>query len=107
MPCSLEIKIIAFATMQLQTVETDTCLHYHNIQIQSKLLQQSTEFGRKEYSNLLFTKIGSLCSTNMNLWKAIIRGYAYNGPFEKCISMYMMKCLTEDSKPIILHTHMS
>ncbi|XP_059629287.1 pentatricopeptide repeat-containing protein At3g29230-like [Cornus florida] len=59
-----------------------------NIQILSKFLRRSTEFGEMEYPNLIFSQMGGIFCSDITLWNAMIRGYAYNGPFQNCISMY-------------------
>ncbi|KAK9291939.1 hypothetical protein L1049_019891 [Liquidambar formosana] len=59
-----------------------------NIQISSAFLRRSTEFGTMEYPNLIFSQLGSIFNADITLWNAMIRGYAYNGPIERCISMF-------------------
>ncbi|XP_043714816.1 pentatricopeptide repeat-containing protein At3g29230-like [Telopea speciosissima] len=56
--------------------------------ISLKFLRRSTEFGKMEYSELLFSQMDEIFDTEILLWNAMIRGYAYNGPHQKCISMY-------------------
>ncbi|KAJ4953609.1 hypothetical protein NE237_030441 [Protea cynaroides] len=41
-----------------------------------------------EYSELLFSQMDEIFYSDILLWNAMIRGYAYNGPHQKCISMY-------------------
>ncbi|XP_042504249.1 pentatricopeptide repeat-containing protein At3g29230-like isoform X2 [Macadamia integrifolia] len=41
-----------------------------------------------EYSELLFFQMDEIFDTEILLWNAMIRGYAYNGPHQKCIYMY-------------------
>ncbi|KAK6155735.1 hypothetical protein DH2020_009983 [Rehmannia glutinosa] len=41
-----------------------------------------------EYSNLIFAQMGGLLNTEITLWNAMIRGYAYNGPCENCLSLF-------------------
>ncbi|KAL2476808.1 Pentatricopeptide repeat-containing protein [Abeliophyllum distichum] len=57
-------------------------------EIRLKFLRRSTEFGGMEYSNLIFKLMGGFYNTEVTLWNAMMRGYAYNGPFRKCISMF-------------------
>ncbi|KAK2973090.1 hypothetical protein RJ640_023020 [Escallonia rubra] len=45
-----------------------------------------------EYAKLVFSHLGSNHVTNTTLWSAMIRGYAYNGPFDNCVSMYQEMC---------------
>ncbi|GAV81268.1 PPR domain-containing protein/PPR_2 domain-containing protein [Cephalotus follicularis] len=59
-----------------------------NIQILSKFLRRSTEFGCMGYFNLIFSQMGHVFNTEIMLWNAMLRGYAFNGPFEKCIYMF-------------------
>ncbi|EEF51403.1 pentatricopeptide repeat-containing protein, putative [Ricinus communis] len=61
----------------------------HNIQIFSKFLRRSTEFGSMDYSHLIFSQMGhDYFITEIMLWNIMIRGYAFNGPFERAISMF-------------------
>ncbi|KAA8533738.1 hypothetical protein F0562_031255 [Nyssa sinensis] len=94
MTCSLELRVSNLLQQctfkQLQQIHAfivTTSLH-RNIHILSKFLRRSTEFGGMHYSNLIFSQMGGLSHTEITLWNAMIRGYAYNGPFDKCISMY-------------------
>ncbi|KAK6135121.1 hypothetical protein DH2020_031139 [Rehmannia glutinosa] len=57
-------------------------------EIRLKFLRRSTEFGEMEYSNLIFAQMGGLLNTEITLWNAMIRGYAYNGPCENCLSLF-------------------
>ncbi|KAF8380277.1 hypothetical protein HHK36_027759 [Tetracentron sinense] len=41
-----------------------------------------------DYPELIFSQMGHKIQTEIYLWNAMIRGYAYNGPYLKCISMY-------------------
>ncbi|KAK4489545.1 hypothetical protein RD792_005354 [Penstemon davidsonii] len=41
-----------------------------------------------EYANLIFAQMGGLSNTEITLWNAMIRGYAYNGPFQNCLSLF-------------------
>ncbi|KAJ9139896.1 hypothetical protein P3X46_030588 [Hevea brasiliensis] len=61
---------------------------YQNTQFFSRFLRRSTEFGSMDYSNLIFSQMDHDFNTETLLWNAMIRGYAFNGPFEKCISMF-------------------
>ncbi|GAB2265214.1 Mismatch repair protein msh3 [Dionaea muscipula] len=61
---------------------------HQNADFLSRLLRRSTEFGGMEYSNLIFTHLGTSLSTQTTLWNAMIRGYAYNGPLEMCVTMF-------------------
>lgn len=57
-------------------------------EIRLKFLRRSTEFGGMEYSNLIFNQMGGFFNSEVTLWNAMVRGYAYNGPFRNCISMF-------------------
>ncbi|XP_077240230.1 pentatricopeptide repeat-containing protein At3g29230-like [Tasmannia lanceolata] len=59
-----------------------------NIQIYSKFHRRSTEFGTMEYSEQLFSSDDGILQPEIFLWNNMIRGYAYNGPYEKCIYMF-------------------
>ncbi|RXH95049.1 hypothetical protein DVH24_024733 [Malus domestica] len=59
-----------------------------NIQIFSKFLRRSTEFGSMEYPNLIFSQLGHQLSTDIVIQNAMIRGYDINGPFEQCVSVF-------------------
>ncbi|CAK9160957.1 unnamed protein product [Ilex paraguariensis] len=94
MPCSLELKIsfllqqCTFKQLrQIHAYIITTSLN-QNTRIQLKFLRRTTEFGGMDYSHFVFTQMDSKCNTNITLWNAMIRGYAYNGPSEKCLSMY-------------------
>lgn len=41
-----------------------------------------------EYPSLVFSQLGPHANTEIMLWNAMIRGFAFNGSFEKCISLY-------------------
>ncbi|XP_058083836.1 pentatricopeptide repeat-containing protein At3g29230-like [Magnolia sinica] len=59
------------------------------VEIPSKLLRRSTEFGRMDYAELVFSDMeGGKYYPEIFLWNHMIRGYAYNGPYEKCIYMF-------------------
>lgn len=59
-----------------------------NIRISSTFLRRSTEFGNMQYSELVFSEMDNLFKTEISLWNVMIRGYAFNGPRERCILMY-------------------
>ncbi|CAK7337273.1 unnamed protein product [Dovyalis caffra] len=59
-----------------------------NIQFFSKFLRRTTEFGRMDCSHLIFSQMGCDLCTEIMLWNVMIRGYAFNGPFEECIQMF-------------------
>ncbi|KAL5811185.1 hypothetical protein ACOSQ4_027753 [Xanthoceras sorbifolium] len=59
-----------------------------DLQIFSKFLRRSTEFGSMEYSDLIFSQMGRVFDTEIMIWNIMIRGYAYNGPHEKCLSLF-------------------
>lgn len=96
MPYPLEAKVSYFLQQctfkqlkQIHAFIVTTSLLHENIQIRLKFLRRSTEFGGMEYSTLIFSQMGGLCFNNeITLWNAMIRGFAYNGPFDRCISMY-------------------
>lgn len=58
---------------------------FQNIQLLSKFLRRSTEFGNMEYPSLIFSQ---LADTEIMLCNAMIRGFTVNGSFIKCISLY-------------------
>ncbi|KAJ9679364.1 hypothetical protein PVL29_021330 [Vitis rotundifolia] len=60
----------------------------HDIQISSKFLRRSTEFGAMEYPSLVFSQLGGVFNTDIMIWNGMMRGYAYNGPVDRCISMF-------------------
>ncbi|XP_012851915.1 PREDICTED: pentatricopeptide repeat-containing protein At1g62260, mitochondrial-like [Erythranthe guttata] len=41
-----------------------------------------------DYANLIFNQMGGLLCTEITLWNAMVRGYAYNGPCENCLSLF-------------------
>ena len=41
-----------------------------------------------EYPNLIFSQLGGFSNTEVMVWNAMIRGYAYNGPFDGCIYIF-------------------
>ncbi|KAL3575784.1 hypothetical protein D5086_023885 [Populus alba] len=41
-----------------------------------------------DYSNLIFSQMGHDSSAEIVIWNAMIRGYAFNGPFQECIQMF-------------------
>ncbi|GMH28130.1 hypothetical protein Nepgr_029973 [Nepenthes gracilis] len=41
-----------------------------------------------EYPKLIFAQLGTPLSSQVILWNAMIRGYAYNGPFAMCVEMF-------------------
>ncbi|KAL5981547.1 hypothetical protein ACLOJK_015609 [Asimina triloba] len=60
-----------------------------SIQIPSKLLRRSTEFGHMEYAELIFPTLqGGKLHPEVFLWNQMIRGYAHNGPYEKCMHLF-------------------
>ncbi|PIA31435.1 hypothetical protein AQUCO_04900022v1 [Aquilegia coerulea] len=59
------------------------------VDISSKFLRRSTEFGEMEYPELVFSQMGQNFYLGEVFWNAMIRGYAFNGPYEKCINMYL------------------
>ncbi|CAN6705702.1 unnamed protein product [Malus baccata var. baccata] len=59
-----------------------------NIQIFSKFLRRSTEFGSMGCPNLIFSQLGHQLSTDIVIQNAMIRGYDINGPFEQCVSVF-------------------
>ncbi|XP_020413663.1 pentatricopeptide repeat-containing protein At3g29230 [Prunus persica] len=94
MACSLELnlsKVLPQCTFrqlkQIHALIVTTFLN-QNIQIFSKFLRRSTEFGTMEYPNLIFSQLGPELSNDIMIQNAMIRGYDTNGPFEKCVSLY-------------------
>ncbi|GAB4858237.1 hypothetical protein Ancab_009634 [Ancistrocladus abbreviatus] len=65
-----------------------TCSIHQNIDLLSKFLRRSTEFGNMDYSKQIFAQLGTPFNAQITIWNAMIRGFAYNGPFEMCISMF-------------------
>ncbi|XP_051138159.1 pentatricopeptide repeat-containing protein At3g29230-like [Andrographis paniculata] len=57
-------------------------------EIRLKFLRRTTEFGEMEYPLLIFQKMQELFSSDVTLWNAMIRGYAYNGPCENCLFLF-------------------
>ncbi|KAF5743542.1 pentatricopeptide repeat-containing protein [Tripterygium wilfordii] len=95
MPCNLECKISHLLPkctfLHLNQIHaliiTDSLSQ--NFQLCWEFLRRSTEFGTMEYSNLIFSQFGSDKSNEeFMLRKIMIRGYAHNGPFDKCLSMF-------------------
>ncbi|KAK1554109.1 hypothetical protein Q3G72_008016 [Acer saccharum] len=72
---------------QIQALIITTSLS-RDLQILSKFLRRSTEFGSMDYSNLIFSQMGRVFDTEIVIWNTMIRGYAYNGPHEKCLSLF-------------------
>ncbi|KAL0400766.1 UNVERIFIED_CONTAM: Pentatricopeptide repeat-containing protein [Sesamum latifolium] len=66
--------------------------------IRLKFLRRSTEYGEMEYPNRIFAQMGGLLNTDMTLWNAMIRGYAYNGPSGNCLSLFD-EMIWRDLKP--------
>ncbi|XXG85225.1 hypothetical protein AAC387_Pa11g0341 [Persea americana] len=58
------------------------------IEISSRFLRRTTEFGRMDYSELVFSSIRAKCHPEIFLWNNMLRGYAHNGPSEKCIHLF-------------------
>ncbi|XP_050221297.1 pentatricopeptide repeat-containing protein At3g29230-like [Mercurialis annua] len=59
------------------------------LQLFSKFLRRSTEFGSMDYSNIILSQMGDhYFNSETMLWNIMIRGYSFNGPSEKCISMF-------------------
>ncbi|KAK9103327.1 hypothetical protein Sjap_020581 [Stephania japonica] len=56
--------------------------------ISSKFLRRSTEFGGMGYSEVVFCQMDHVFPSQILLWNSMIRGYAYNGPYEKCIQVF-------------------
>ncbi|KAL8049680.1 hypothetical protein ABFS82_06G034500 [Erythranthe guttata] len=57
-------------------------------EIRLRFLRRSTEYGEMDYANLIFNQMGGLLCTEITLWNAMVRGYAYNGPCENCLSLF-------------------
>ncbi|XP_010255448.1 PREDICTED: pentatricopeptide repeat-containing protein At3g29230-like [Nelumbo nucifera] len=72
---------------QIHALITTTSLN-RDIRISTKTLRRSTEFGGMDYSELLFSQMDEIFPADLLLWNAMIRGYAFNGPYDKCISMH-------------------
>lgn len=94
MPCHLQLKIskvlpkCTFQHLkQIHAVIIAASL-IQNTQFFSRFLRRCTEFGSMDYSNLIFYQMGRDLIRETLLWNAMIRGYAFNGPVEKCISMF-------------------
>uniref|UniRef100_A0A2P2PJC5 Pentatricopeptide repeat-containing protein At3g29230-like n=1 Tax=Rhizophora mucronata TaxID=61149 RepID=A0A2P2PJC5_RHIMU len=94
MPSNLELKISSILPKcpfqhlkQVHSLIVTTSLA-HNIQIFVKFLRRSTEFGTMDYPARIFSQMGAHSNAETVLWNAMIRGYAFNGPFEKCVSLF-------------------
>lgn len=72
---------------EIHAIIVTSSLH-QNITVLSKFLKRSTEYGRMEYPNLVFSQIDFCFREEIVLWNTMIRGYAYNGPLEKSMSIY-------------------
>ncbi|XP_071724693.1 pentatricopeptide repeat-containing protein At3g29230-like [Rutidosis leptorrhynchoides] len=61
-----------------------------NIQIFSKFLRRSTEFGSMDYPNMIFSGLdfGIFSDDQILIWNAMIRGFAFNGPFRNCVQLF-------------------
>jgi len=94
MPCNLELKIsktlpkCTFQHLKQIHALIITCSLSKNIKIFSKFLRRTTEFGRMDYSNLIFSQMGHDSSAEIVIWNAMIRGFAFNGPLQECIRMF-------------------
>ncbi|KAI3458164.1 hypothetical protein Pfo_014827 [Paulownia fortunei] len=94
MPYVVELKVLNF--LQQCTYKQLKQIHAFIIttsldqipEIRLKFLRRSTEYGEMEYPNLIFAQMGGLLNTDITLWNAMIRGYAYNGPFENCSKLF-------------------
>ncbi|KAL6533147.1 hypothetical protein OROMI_027259 [Orobanche minor] len=56
--------------------------------VRLKFLRRSTEFGEMRYPKLIFSQMGGLLNSEIVLWNAMVRGYAYNGPCENCLKLF-------------------
>lgn len=79
--------------------------HNHCINNRSNLLDKLMHFyvacSRLDHARHVFDKIPSLDRNNKGiLWNQIIRTYAWNGPFEKAIELYleMLECSVRPMK---------
>ncbi|KAK2653831.1 hypothetical protein Ddye_013687 [Dipteronia dyeriana] len=72
---------------QIQALIITTSLS-RDLQILSKFLRRTTEFGSMDYSDLIFSQMDRVFDTEIVIWNTMIRGYAYNGPHEKCLSLF-------------------
>ncbi|KAG5234598.1 pentatricopeptide repeat-containing protein [Salix suchowensis] len=94
MPCNLELKIsktlpeCTFQHLKQIHALIITCSLSRNVKIFSKFLRRTTEFGTMDYSSLIFSQMGHGSSAQIVIWNAMIRGYAFNGPFQECIQMF-------------------
>ncbi|CAM8986222.1 unnamed protein product [Rhodiola kirilowii] len=60
----------------------------HQTPISSAFLRRSSELGEMDYAGIIFSQLGSVENRDVTIWNAMIRGYAFNGPFEKCLSLF-------------------
>ncbi|XP_021293186.1 pentatricopeptide repeat-containing protein At3g29230-like [Herrania umbratica] len=66
-------------------ITTSLCQNFH---IFSTFLRRSTEFGSMVYSDLIFSKMGTPFYSQIMPWNIMVRGYAFNGPLEDCLSVF-------------------
>ncbi|GAB2222044.1 hypothetical protein Droror1_Dr00013242 [Drosera rotundifolia] len=79
-----QCSLLQFKQIHAQIITTASWL-YHNSELMARFLRRSTEFGSMEYPDRIFTHLGTPMITHFN---AMIRGYAYNGPFEMCLKVF-------------------
>ncbi|CAN1158837.1 Pentatricopeptide repeat-containing protein At3g29230 [Linum perenne] len=72
---------------QIQAILITTTLT-QNIPIFSKFLRRTTEFGTMGYSEAIFSQLGNNLLDETILWNVMIRGYAFNGPFENALQLF-------------------
>ncbi|CAA0834383.1 Pentatricopeptide repeat-containing protein [Striga hermonthica] len=57
-------------------------------EVRLKLLRRSTEFGEMDYPERIFAHMGGQAAAETPLWNAMVRGYAYNGPYVNCLKLF-------------------
>ncbi|KAL9670874.1 hypothetical protein QQ045_008433 [Rhodiola kirilowii] len=92
--CGLESKVIDLLRKcnfkQLRQIHALilTSSLIHQAPVSSAFLRRSSEFGEMDYAGIIFAQLGSVENRDVTIWNAMIRGYAFNGPFEKCLSLF-------------------
>ncbi|XP_023541409.1 pentatricopeptide repeat-containing protein At3g29230-like [Cucurbita pepo subsp. pepo] len=61
---------------------------HQSIHVFSSFLRRTTELGTMDYASLVFSHLNPSFRTEVQFWNAMVRGYAFNGPVEKSVSLY-------------------
>uniref|UniRef100_A0A7N0ZVL6 Chlororespiratory reduction 4 n=1 Tax=Kalanchoe fedtschenkoi TaxID=63787 RepID=A0A7N0ZVL6_KALFE len=72
---------------QIHSIILTSSLILHS-PISSAFLRRSTEHGEMNYAARIFAQMGSLENRDVTIWNAMIRGYAFNGPLQRCLSLF-------------------